>query len=119
MGPELAELLEIPFISYVSEVEEIANGRMRVQRAIEEGHEEIESPLPALITVAKEINVPRLPSLRGRSRAKRAVIPTWDAETLNVDPDRVGLTGSPTRVIKIFLPHIINIFACKRIFPLA
>ncbi|MAE11387.1 MAG: electron transfer flavoprotein subunit beta/FixA family protein [Dehalococcoidales bacterium] len=105
VGPELAELLEIPFISYVSEVEEIANGRMRVQRAIEEGHEEIESPLPALITVAKEINVPRLPSLRGRSRAKSAVIPTWDAETLNVDPDRVGLTGSPTRVIKIFLPQ--------------
>ncbi len=105
VGPELAELLEIPFVSYVSKIEEIDDGHMRVQRMIEEGHEEIESPLPALITVAKEINVPRLPSLRGRSRAKTAVIPTWDAEKLDVDLDRVGLSGSPTRVIKIFFPQ--------------
>ena len=65
VGPELAENLGIPFIAYVSKIEEITNGKMRVQRAVEDGYETIESPLPAVITVAKEINVPRMPSLRG------------------------------------------------------
>ncbi len=105
VGPEMAEMLDIPFVSYVSQVEEIENGLMRVQRMIDEGHEEIETGLPALITVAKEINVPRLPSLRGRTRAKSAVITNWDAAELNVDEDRVGLNGSPTRVVKIFFPQ--------------
>lgn len=105
VGPEMAEMLDIPFISYVSEVEEIGNGAIRVQRMIDEGHEEIEASLPALITVSKEINVPRLPSLRGRTRAKSAVITNWDAAELNVDEERVGLNGSPTRVVNIFFPQ--------------
>jgi len=105
VGPEVAEMLEIPFVSYVSKVEEIDNGHMRVQRMVEEGHEVIETPLPALITVVKEINVPRLPSLRGLARAKSAAIPVWDAQELDVDRDMVGLSGSPTRVIKIFFPE--------------
>ncbi|MDP2730004.1 MAG: electron transfer flavoprotein subunit beta/FixA family protein [Dehalococcoidales bacterium] len=105
VGPELAEVLEIPFISYVSQIEEIDNGHMRVQRLIEEGHEVIETSLPALITVVKEINVPRLPSLRGLTRAKSAAIQVWDARELDVDQDRVGLSGSPTRVIKTFFPQ--------------
>ncbi|HLB27968.1 MAG TPA: electron transfer flavoprotein subunit beta/FixA family protein, partial [Dehalococcoidales bacterium] len=57
VGPETAEALGIAFISYVSKVEDVSNGTMRVQRMIEEGHEIIEAPLPALITVVKEINV--------------------------------------------------------------
>ncbi len=105
VGPETAEMLEIPFISYVSKVEEIDNGHMRIQRMVEEGHEIIETSLPALITVVKEINVPRLPSLRGLTRAKSAAISVWDAQELDVDQDRVGLSGSATRVIKIFFPQ--------------
>ncbi|MBI4188247.1 MAG: electron transfer flavoprotein subunit beta/FixA family protein, partial [Chloroflexi bacterium] len=77
VGPELAEMLGIPFIAYVSKVEEINNGRIRVQRLVEDGHEIIESTLPAVITVVKEINTPRLPSLRGMAKAKSAVITTW------------------------------------------
>ena len=105
VGPELAEMLGIPFIAYVSRIEEIADGNMRVQRMVEEGHEVIESPLPAVITVAKEINTPRLPSLRGIMKSKSAFIPIWNAEHMGVDEDRVGLSGSFTRVIKIFFPQ--------------
>ena len=105
VGPETAEMLGIAFISYVSKVEEINKGQIRVQRLIEEGHEVVETPLPALITVVKEINVPRLPSLRGKAKAKTAVITNWNAQALDVDKDRVGLTGSPTRVVKIFSPQ--------------
>ena len=108
VGPELAEMLEIPFVAYVSQIEEIANGQMRVQRMVEEGHEVIETSLPAVITVVKEINVPRLPSLRGLAKAKSAVISVWGAPDLGVDQSMVGLAGSATKVIKIFFPQSIH-----------
>jgi len=105
VGPELAEMLEIPFVAYVSQIEEIADGQMQVQRMVEEGHETIQTPVPALITVVKEINVPRLPSLRGIARSESAVVPVWTVRELGVDPGRVGLSGSFTRVIKVFSPQ--------------
>ena len=105
VGPELAETLHISFVSYVSKVEEVENGYIRVQRMIEEGQEIIEAPLPALITVVKDINIPRLPLLHGRTRARSAAITGWDAQALGVAENQVGMTGSPTRVIKIFYPQ--------------
>lgn len=105
VGPELSEVLEIPFVAYVSKIEVVDGGCMRVQRMIEEGYEVIEMPLPGIITVVKEINSPRLPSLRGLTRAKSAVIPIWTAKELNIDEKVVGLSGSATKVIKIFRPQ--------------
>jgi len=105
VGPELAEILGLPFVAYVSEVEEIGNEYIRVRRMIEEGYEVIETSLPAVITVVKEINVPRLPSLRGLTKAKSAAIPVWTAEELGIDKGLVGLSGSATRVVKIFFPQ--------------
>lgn len=105
VGPELAEVLGIAFITYVNKVEEIADGRMRVRRMVEDGHEVVESPLPAVVTVTKDINVPRLPSLRGIMRSKSAKIPVWTAEQLGIDKNLVGLAGSATKVIKIFFPQ--------------
>ncbi len=108
VGPELAEMLEIPFVAYVSKVEEIETDRMKVQRMVEDGHETIETPLPAVITVVKEINVPRLPSLRGLTRAKSAEVPVWTAQDLGVDTSLVGLSGSATRVVKVFFPQKVH-----------
>ena len=108
VAPELAEMLGIPFVAYVSKVEEVGNGCIRVERMVEGGHEVIEMPLPAAITVVKEINVPRLPSLRGLMKAKSAVIPVWTAQELGVDKNSVGLSGSATRVIKVFFPQRIH-----------
>jgi electron transfer flavoprotein beta subunit len=105
VGPELAEMLGISFVAYVSKIEEISNGYMQLQRMVEEGHEVIETPLPAVISVVKEINVPRLPSLRGIARSKSAVVPVWTAQELDVDQDMIGLSGSATRVIKVFFPQ--------------
>jgi electron transfer flavoprotein beta subunit len=105
VGPELAEMMGLPFVAYVSRIEEVKDGNMRVRRMVEEGHEVIELPLPAIITVAKDINLPRLPSLRGRARARSAGIPVWTAGELGADPNRVGLTGSATKVIRIFYPQ--------------
>lgn len=105
VGPELAELLNLPFVAYVSKIEEIDGKHMRVRRMVEEGHETIESLLPAAITVVKEINVPRLPSLRGLAKAKSTTIPIWTTESLGLDKNTVGLAGSATRVVKIFSPE--------------
>ncbi len=104
VGPELSEMLKIPFVAYVSKVEEIKDGTLTVQRMVEEGYEVIETRLPAAISVVKEINVPRLPSLRGSIRARSASIPVWTAADLSVEPDRAGIPGSPTRVLRIFTP---------------
>jgi len=79
-----------------------------LRRMVEEGHEVIETTLPAVITVAKEINVPRLPSLRGIMKSKSAVIPTWGIQELGVDESSVGLSGSSTQVIKVFFPQRVH-----------
>jgi len=105
VGPELAEMLAIPCATYVSQIEEVDQGQMRLKRMVEDGYEVIEVALPAVITVVKEINVPRLPSLRGLAKAKSTVIPTWTAQGLDIDKNRVGLAGSATQVIKIFFPQ--------------
>ena len=60
--------------------------------------------MPALLTVVKEINVPRLPSLKGMIKAKSAQITVWGQKDLNLDPQQLGLCGSPTQVVKIFTP---------------
>jgi electron transfer flavoprotein beta subunit len=105
VGPEMAEMLGFPFIAYVGLIEEITGGQVRVKRMIDEGHEIIQSPLPLVMTVTKEINVPRLPSLRGIMKSKSAVIPTWTLKDLGLDPEKVGLAGSFTKVVKIFTPR--------------
>lgn len=105
VGPQLAEMLDLPFVAYVSEIEEIADGGMRVRRMVEDGYEIIESPLPAVLTVVKKINTPRLPSLRGIARSKSASIPVWGVKELKIDLDKVGLAGSFTKVIRIFTPQ--------------
>jgi len=104
VGPGLSEMLGIPFVAYVNRVEEIRDGYIRVQRMVEEGYETIEMALPAVITVVKEINVPRLPSLRGSMKAKTAQIPVWSADDIGVEEDKAGIAGSPTRVVKVFFP---------------
>ena len=104
VGPGVATHLELPQITYVRKIEEISESTIRAERLLENGYETIEAPLPCVITVVKEINEPRLPSLKGKMAARKASIDTWSAETIEADPKKIGLDGSPTKVIKIFTP---------------
>lgn len=104
VGPGISAHLDVPQVTYVKKIEEVKDKSMRVERMLEEGYEVIETPLPALITVVKEINEPRLPSLKGMMRAKSAKITSWSQKDLNLDPQSIGLCGSPTQVVKIFTP---------------
>ena len=71
--------------------------------------------LPGLLTVVKEIASPRLPTLRGKQRARKLDIPVWGVDDLDIEPRRVGLNGSPTRVVKIFRPTVAR--KCRKITP--
>jgi len=104
VGPGISQHLDIPQVTYVKKIEEVKDNLMRVERMMEEGFEIIQTPLPALLTVVKEINEPRLPSLKGMLRAKAAKITVWTQKELNLDPQQIGLCGSPTQVVKIFTP---------------
>lgn len=104
VGPELAEMLDIPQVCWVRKIVEIKNQTIVVERALEDGYEVVETQLPALLTVVKEINEPRLPSLRGKLNAKKKEIPIWGAQELGISPDEVGLAGSATQVIRTFTP---------------
>ncbi len=104
VGPGISAHLDIPQVTYVKKIEEIKDKSLRVERMMEEGFEIVETPLPALLTVVKEINEPRLPSLKGLMRSKSAKIILWSQKELNLDPQKIGLCGSPTQVVKIFTP---------------
>lgn len=103
VGPGIAEFLDLPIVTYIRKLE-VRDGKARVERVFEDGFEVIETPLPAVLTVLKEMNVPRLPSLKGRMRAKRAEIKTLSAADIQAEPSLIGLQGSPTRVVRIFSP---------------
>jgi electron transfer flavoprotein beta subunit len=105
VGPELAEHLDLPFIGFVRRIREVRPGFVCAERMSDEGGDVVESSLPAVISVVKEINEPRLPSLRGKMKAKKFEAVTWGAEDVGADPERVGLKGSPTWVTRSFTPE--------------
>ncbi|NLG29091.1 MAG: electron transfer flavoprotein subunit beta/FixA family protein [Chloroflexi bacterium] len=107
VGPGIAQQLGIPQMTYVCKVREVVpdEGRVCVERLLEEGREVVETRLPALLTVVKDINVPRSPTPRGLRRASRAEITVWGPDDLpGADATALGLDGSPTRVIRIATP---------------
>ena len=106
VGPELSENLGWPFFSYVSEIKEIVNSRLKVHRMMEDHYEEIEGSLPAVMTVVKEIAEPRLPSLKGILKAKKAEIVLLNKGELKGEDLRFGSSGSPTWVVKVWTPEV-------------
>jgi electron transfer flavoprotein beta subunit len=105
VGPETAEFMDIPHIAYVRKIEEVKDGYIRVQRLMDEGYDVVESSIPVLLTVVKEINEPRLPSLKGKIAAKKAEIKKMGAVDIEVEESDLGLRGSPTQVKNIFAPE--------------
>lgn len=107
VGPGVAAHLDLPQITYVRRVVSVEQGSAPVlfaERLLENGYETVRASLPCVLTVVKEINDPRLPSLAGVLRAREASVPRWSAKDLAADPKRLGLDGSPTRVVRIFPP---------------
>ena len=100
VGPGIAAQLDWPQATYVMAVPELKADRIQVKRMHEDGWDLCEVKLPAVLTVVKDINQPRIPTLKGRLAAQKIEIPTWTAADIGADPDLIGLNGSPTRVVK-------------------
>lgn len=105
IGPELAGLFDMPCVTDVRELVAIERGSVTVRHATDAGIELVEVPLPAVLTVAKDIAQPRMPSIAGVRAAAGAPVAVLSAACVQADPARSGLAGSPTQVVRSFVPE--------------
>ncbi len=97
VGPQIAEHLQIPHISYVSSLSIIDNG-VEVKRKVEDGYQILRAKFPCLITTLSDMNLPRYMSMSGIFSTYKKEIPTWGLSDIDVNPLDIGLKGSPTKV---------------------
>lgn len=107
VGPGIAVRLGYQQLTLVDKIEEldIAANRLVVSRKLEGRHERVASPMPAMLTVVREINRPRYPTVPMRLAAETTQVEVWNNDLLQLDISSVGLKGSPTWVSKIFSPE--------------
>lgn len=103
VGPGVAHFLDIPVLTY-TKIVEVAGDTLRVTRVIEDGHELWDIDMPCALTVVREANQLRMPTLRNRTVAKQTEIPIWGFNALHPDEAKIGLAGSPTKVSAVFAP---------------
>lgn len=105
VGPGIAEHLSISQVTYVQKILKCSESHILVERGIEGGYEVIEAPLPAVLTIDKSANEPRIPSMMGTMKALRREFPTMTCGDLDLEEGVYGMDGSPTRVKKTFTPE--------------
>lgn len=106
VGPELAEFLKIPHVANVTKVVEVKSDAIIVEMDLAHAVQTAEIAYPCLITVEKDINQPRLPSFKLKLATKNRKISVYGLNDFeDKDEAKYGLTGSPTRVLRIFSPE--------------
>ena len=107
VGPGIASRLKYQQLTLVDRIEsvDVDRKRVKVRRKLEGRFEIMESSLPAMIAVIREINHPRYPNVPMRLMALDATVPVWDNKVMNLNPETIGLKGSATQVRKIFSPE--------------
>ena len=105
VGPGLAMRMDIPYLTCVQKIRSVNDTHLVAERMMDDGFDIVEVTCPVLLTVVKNINEPRVPSLKGKMKAKKATITTLNAEDIGADPGSIGLPGSPTQVVKVFPPE--------------
>ena len=104
VGPEIAEHLDLPQITYALDIVE-ENGEIQVKREYDEGYDTISTKLPAVVTVVKLPYEPRYPTIKSKIAAKKKEIPVLTEDAIPaIDLSRCGLNGSPTKVKKTYTP---------------
>jgi len=104
VGPSVAAYLDIPQITWVKKIREVSDKEIVAERMMEDGVDVVKASVPVVLTVVKEINEPRLESLKGKMRAKKYEPAVWALADVNGDPAMVGVKNSPTRVNKSWSP---------------
>ncbi len=105
VGPGLASRMDLPYVTCVQKTREATDGTIQVERMMDDGYDVVQLPLPALLTVVKDINEPRVPSLKGKMKAKKAEITVLSAADIGAEAQYIGLAGSPTQVVNVFSPE--------------
>lgn len=104
VGPGVSEFLDVPLVTYVKALALRDGGAYRVTTVMDDGEHVIDGDFPAVMTVVKEAPVPRFASLAGWMRAAKAPVTVLDEKAVAADPAKIGLKGSPTKVVTIFPP---------------
>lgn len=104
VGPMLATILGIPYVAWARKLTFTGDKTLEVERLLDHGYDAVAVELPAVISVVKEINEPRVPSFKAKLRAKKEAIPVWGLSDLGLPAEEVGLSGSFTQVVKVFPP---------------
>jgi electron transfer flavoprotein beta subunit len=104
VGAQTAAWLDWPSATAVKKISAIDASSATVERAMEDGTDVLKLPLPACVATVKEINEPRLPSLKGKMASKKAVIPKWGAAELGVTAGQVGAAGAASAVARASAP---------------
>ncbi len=104
VGPGIAAHLDLPQLTYVRGIREVAGDAITVECMTDTGFDVLRASLPVVMTVVKELNEPRLPSLTSWIAAAGTEIPVVSAADIDINEMRAGLHGSPTRVRKIHTP---------------
>lgn len=105
VGPGIAAHLNWIQATYVMAIEELSCSVIRVKRMHEDGYDICEASLPTVITVVKDINIPRVPTLKGVLKSLKQEISIWEPKDISADQAKLGLDGSPTKVVKIRHPE--------------
>lgn len=107
VGPGIATRLGYSQLTLVDRIEhlDLENRTIRVRRKLEGRHEIVEAPLPAMLTVVRELNRPRYPTVPMRLASQETEVQVWNNEVLKLDVNSIGLKGSPTWVSRIFSPE--------------
>lgn len=106
VGPGIASRLNYQQLTLVDRIIDlnISEKKIRVSRKLEGRHEIVDAPMPAMLTVVRELNRPRYPKVPMRLSAAAATVEVWNNQVLGLDEQTIGLKGSPTWVSKIFSP---------------
>jgi len=104
VGPGLAIQLDIPFVTCIQKIREANDTELVMERMMDDGYDVLAANYPVLLTVVKDINQPRVPSLKGKMKAKKVKIQVLSAEDVGADSTKIGLAGSPTQVVDVFPP---------------
>ncbi|MGB9135005.1 MAG: electron transfer flavoprotein subunit beta/FixA family protein [Candidatus Bathyarchaeia archaeon] len=105
VGPRLAELLDVPVVTYARKLD-LADGTVTVERVLEDRYETVRTKTPAIVTVTKEANEPRIPSLMAIMKASKKEIVAWKLADIGVSPEQVGETGSGVKIIDVLAPKM-------------
>lgn len=107
VGPGIASRLDYSQLTLVDRIEDfdVKAKKIKVRRKLEGRYEIVEAPIPAVISVLREINKPRYPVVPMRLMAEETPVALWDNKVMNLDENTIGLKGSPTQVRKIFSPE--------------